>query len=266
MSLLQVENATKSFRVEKKWWKKERRMMALGGVSFSLQEGECVGIVGESGSGKSTLGKIILGLEAPDAGNIIFNGVDVNQATGKQMYAIRRNLQAVFQDSFSSLNPHRSASELISEPLLNFEHLTRSELSTKVAELLECVGLSSQDASKYPHQLSGGQQQRINIARALALNPKLIILDEAVSSLDMVIQTQILKLLMSLKEQFQLSYIFISHDIKATCFISDRLIVMEQGKIVEQLDNSKELHRLKEQASLRLIDAMLPHHPENRHN
>jgi nickel transport system ATP-binding protein len=264
MSLLEVAGLCKSYPKEGGSWNSSRRFVAVDNISFVLNEGECLGVVGESGSGKSTLGKLILGLEKPDEGRIQFLGTDVRQCSAKSLHRLRRNLQAVFQDFNRALNPRMKAGAIIGEPLRNFERLSPFEMRRKQGELLEAVGLSAEDADKYPHQFSGGQQQRLNIARALALRPKLIVLDEAVSSLDMMLQAQILELLAQLKERFALSYLFISHDIQATCSISDRLIVMNQGAIVETLDSMDRIETLCHHFSRRLLDARLAAHPAER--
>ncbi|MDF2959521.1 MAG: transporter related [Paenibacillus sp.] len=261
---MHISNITKSYGGGRRLWRNDKRFYAVRNVSFSLREGECLGIVGESGSGKSTLGKLILGLEKPDSGQCKFQGTDIHRASNKQVYTLQRDLQAVFQDSYSALNPRMTAGQIISEPLRNFERLSVSEMNRKQAELLDSVGLCAEDAAKYPHQFSGGQQQRLNIARAIALRPKLIVLDEAVSSLDMMIQGQIMEMLLDMKRRFGLSYLFISHDIKAACYISDRLMVMEGGAIAEKLENTARLDEFRHPASLRLLESQLPEHPDER--
>lgn len=261
MALLEVINVEKYYNQRKAFIKKELEIPVLQQISFSLQEGECLGIVGQSGSGKSTLGRIILGIENPTSGTVRFNNVNLYQASSKEKKGIRRNLQAVFQNSFNSFNPKQTISEIIEEPFLNFENFSKSERQRKVEELLHCVELDSHIANRYPSQLSGGQQQRVNIARAIAINPKLIVLDEAISSLDMVLQKKILQLLQSLQKQLKLSYIFISHDLNVTRFITDRIIVMHKGRLVEEINKNDSF---KHPASLELYNAILPLHPRDR--
>ncbi|WP_248925863.1 ABC transporter ATP-binding protein [Paenibacillus hamazuiensis] len=264
MKLLDVTNLSKSYVKERRLWGASQRFTALQRASFSLEPGECLGIVGESGSGKSTLGKLILGLEQPDEGAIRFQGADwLNGASGVR-YKLRRDLQAVFQNSGDALNPRMTARQIVAEPLLNYERLTKREIERACLDGLEAVGLSAADADKLPHQFSGGQQQRLCIARALALRPKLIVLDEAVSSLDRMLQTQILELLRRLRSEHKLSYIFISHDLKATRYLADRLIVMDRGEIVERLDRISNIGSLSHPASKRLLEAQLPEHPSGR--
>lgn len=256
MTLLEVHNLTKVYKYRHSLFQKAQEVTVLNNIEFSLQKGECVGIVGKSGSGKSTLSRIILGLEKPTAGNVYFNGLPVERNNSQ-----RKDLQAVFQNSLYSFNPTFTVAEIIEEPLLNFENFTQHERRNKVYELLECVELTKEIAAQYPSQLSGGQQQRVNIARAIALNPKCIILDEAISSLDMVLQKHILELLQKLKQQFELSYIFISHDLNVTRYICDRVLVIEEGCLVEELYKESSL---KHAASKELYEAMLPIHPRER--
>lgn len=242
-------------------FQRSKELPVLQNVTFSLREGECLGIVGQSGSGKSSLGRIILGMERPKNGDVLFQGVNVHNATGKQKVMVRRNLQAVFQNSYHSFNPKQTIFEILEEPLLNFEHFSKIERQQKISELLESVELEREIAQNYPSQLSGGQQQRVNIARALVLKPKLIILDEAISSLDMVLQKKILQLLQTLQKELKLAYIFISHDLQATRFMSDRILVMQQGQIVEEIGKGG-VHR--HIATRELHAAILPSHPRER--
>lgn len=264
MRLLEVTNVSKSYVMERRLWGTPQRFTALCRASFHIEPGECLGIVGESGSGKSTLGKLILGLEQPDDGAIQFQGANWLKGRAGERHKLRRDLQAVFQNSSNALNPRMSARQIVTEPLLNYERLTNRELERACLDNLEAVGLCAADAVKLPHQFSGGQQQRLCIARALVLRPKLIVLDEAVSSLDRMLQAQIMELLQLLRSEYKLSYIFISHDIKATRFLADRLVVMNRGEIVERLDHSPDFASLSHPASRRLLDAQLPEHPSER--
>lgn len=239
-------------------FKQGRKVQATKEVSLSLAAGECLGIVGESGSGKSTLGRIILGLEKPESGEVLFQGVNLYGKDSAPIRAVRRDLQVVFQDCFSSVNPRRMVGESIAEPLKNFIRLSAREELHRVGELLELVGLTPEDAAKYPHQFSGGQLQRVCIARAIALRPKLIVLDEAISSLDILVQAQILELLSNLRTELNMSYVFISHDLAAVAQLADRLAVMYAGEIVERLDTMEDIYRLSHPVSRALLSAVLP--------
>lgn len=261
MALLEVKNIGMHYAQIPFLFKRGQQSPVLQKATFSLQEGECLGIVGQSGSGKSTLGRIILGIERPTNGEVLFQGVNLYQATSKQKKMIRRDLQAVFQNSYHSFNPKQTIFDILEEPFLNFDHFSKSERQQKVRELLESVELEWTMAQNYPSQLSGGQQQRVNIARALALKPKLIVLDEAISSLDMILQKTIIQLLQTLQKERQLAYIFISHDLQATRFISDRILVMQQGQLVEEIGKDGAYHH---PASQELYNAILPSHPRER--
>lgn len=264
MSLLELEQVSRIYGNTGGFWTKNQPLHAVSGISFAMEEGERIGIAGESGSGKSTLGKLILGLERPDTGTIRFQGIDWLQASPRQRHRLRRNLQAVFQDYRHALNPRLTAGQVIAEPIRNYERLTAAELKRRQIELMEAVGLREPDLDKRPDQFSGGQQQRLNIARAIALRPKLIVFDEAVSSLDMLIQAQILELLNDLAQQFKLSYLFITHDLRAACCLCSRILVMEQGRIAESLDDPGQMGQLVHPASRKLLNAQLIEHPRER--
>ncbi|WP_373895263.1 ABC transporter ATP-binding protein [Virgibacillus sp. CBA3643] len=206
---------------------------AVDDVSVEIKKGETFGLVGESGSGKSTLGRVILRLLQPTEGEILFEGSDISLLSNRELRNYRKNMQIVFQDPFASLNTKMSVGELIEEPLLVQTSATRSERKEKCIELLEKVGMRASDRMKYPHEFSGGQRQRISIARALALNPKFIICDEPVSALDVSIQAQVLNLMADLQEEFNLTYLFIAHDLSVVKHISDRVAVMYLGRIAE---------------------------------
>lgn len=261
MTLLEVKNIEKYYAQRPFLFKRGQEAPVLENVTFSLQEGECLGIVGQSGSGKSTLGRIILGIERPTNGELIFQGVNLYEAPSKEKKMIRRNLQAVFQNSYHSFNPKQTIFEILEEPFLNFEHFSKAERQQKVRELLDCVELEWAMAQNHPSQLSGGQQQRVNIARALALKPKLIVLDEAISSLDMILQKTIIELLQRLQKELQLAYLFISHDLQATRFMSDRILVMQHGQLVEEIGKGGTYQHPASQA---LYNAILPSHPRER--
>ncbi|MEN3341928.1 MAG: hypothetical protein V7644_1332 [Actinomycetota bacterium] len=214
---------------------------AVDGVSLAVRRGETLGLVGESGCGKSTLGRAILRLYEPTAGRIIFDGQDVSHLGEAELRPLRRRMQMVFQDPFASLNPRHSVGRLVGEPLRAHGLATRSEAPRRVRELLEIVGLPGDAATRYPHEFSGGQRQRIGVARALAVNPDFVVADEPVSALDVSIQAQILNLLESLQDQFDLTYLFIAHDLAVVRHISDRIAVMYLGGIVE-VSQSDELY------------------------
>lgn len=263
-SLLEVSNISHQYQNRNQWFRKTQPTQVLKQISFTLEKGYCLGLLGMSGAGKSTLGNIILGLEKPVEGQILFEGQDIYRLDSQARHQIRRDLQVVFQDCYSAVNPLMTAAQIIGEPLDNYEKLTPVEHKQRVAELLEQVGLRVEDGSKRPHQFSGGQLQRINIARAIALNPKLIVLDESVSSLDMVNQGQILSLLAELKKNYQLSYLFVTHDIRAALTICDRIMVLDQGELVYQGYGDHSIMESKHPAVQQLVHAILPEHPSER--
>ena len=210
---------------------------AVDGVSLNILPGETLGLVGEYGCGKSTLGRLILRLEEPTSGDILFEGKSILGYDPKQIRALRREMQIIFQDPFSSLNPRKSVAHIVGEPLFVHGMTDRREREARVLELLEVVGLKREHMRRYPHQFSGGQRQRIGVARALALKPKLIICDEPVSALDVSIRGQVINLLQDLQKEFGLTYLFISHDLSVVEHISDRVAVMYLGKLVELADS-----------------------------
>ncbi len=235
-SILQVDNLVKHFPITRGilFKKKVGAVKAVDGVSFELHKGETLGIVGESGCGKSTLAKLLMRLEHPTAGRATLHGKDIFKMSGSELRRLRRNVQMVMQDPYTSLNPRMTVGDIIGEPFeIHPEVAPRGDRERKVQELLELVGLSPEHINRYPHQFSGGQRQRIGIARALALKPEVIVCDEPVSALDVSIQAQVVNLLESLQNELQLSYIFIAHDLSVVRHISDRVGVMYLGKIVE---------------------------------
>ncbi|MDR2569241.1 MAG: ATP-binding cassette domain-containing protein [Oscillospiraceae bacterium] len=231
--LLEAKNLKKYFKTKKGW------LHAVDDVDFSINKGETLGLVGESGCGKSTAGRVVLRLLEATDGEILFNGENIRNFNKKQMRSFRENAQIVFQDPFASLNPRMSVSEIIAEPLVvNKKDLSRAERYQKVKQLMETVGLAERLENVYPHELDGGRRQRIGVARALALNPSFIVLDEPVSALDVSIQAQILNLLDELQKEFGLTYLFVSHDLGVIKHTSDNIAVMYLGKIVEISDYS----------------------------
>ena len=232
--LLEVDRLTKTFQVPK-GPSGNTRLRALDGISLSLQRGETLGLVGESGCGKSTLARTLLMLERPDSGSVSFDGQDPFSMRGKELLAWRRRVQMVFQDPFASLNARMTAGEIISEPWTAHRDLYRTsrDREARIRELLSLVGLRPSDAKKSPQEFSGGQRQRIGIARALALNPDVIILDEPVSALDLSVQAQVLNLLNDLQQRLGVAYVFISHDLSVVRHVADRVAVMYLGRIIE---------------------------------
>jgi len=232
--LLEARNIVKHFSIKGGVFMKEiAAVKAVDGVSLTIEEGETVGLVGESGCGKTTFGRAILRLEEPTSGEIYFEGESILSYDKNKMQALREKMQIIFQDPFSSLNPRKTVSHIIGEPLLVHGIKGRKKREARVLELLQVVGLRKEHMRRYPHQFSGGQRQRIGVARALALQPKLIVCDEAVSALDVSIQAQVINLLEDLQDDFGLTYLFISHDLSVVEHVSDRVAVMYLGKIAE---------------------------------
>jgi ABC-type oligopeptide transport system ATPase subunit len=233
MPLVEVSHLSKHFTRDAGLFRSGTRVAAVDDVSFSIEEGETFALVGESGSGKTTTGRCMLRLVEPSSGEVRFRGENVLDFSKRRLREARRDMQIVFQDPYSSLNPRMRAREIVEEPLIIHKLGTRTERKTRVAELFRVVGLNPVHLERYPHQFSGGQRQRIGLARALALNPSFVILDEPVSALDVSVQAQVVNLLMDLQEQLQLTYLFIAHDLRLVEHICSRVAVMFLGKIVE---------------------------------
>ncbi len=234
MALLEVNHLKKYFQVS------SGILHAVDDVSFTLEEGKTLGVVGESGCGKSTLGKTIIRLTDPTSGKVVFDGQDVAGDSVKEFHKVRPNMQMIFQDPFASLDPRLTVTELIAEPMKIYKTGTKEEIYKRVKDLMDIVQLAERFANSYPHELDGGRRQRIGIARALALKPKFVVCDEPVSALDVSIQAQVLNLLQDLQEELKLTYMFITHDMSVVKHISDDIIVMYLGQIVEK-SSAKEL-------------------------
>jgi len=243
-TLLKVENLQKYFPIKKGILVQRHvgDVKAVDGVSFDIRRGETLGMVGESGCGKSTIGRTILRLLEPTKGKVTFEGKILNDLSGEEMRKMRSQMQMIFQDPYASLNPRMRVGDIIGEPILIHGISKRAEREKRVRKLLDVVGLSPYHGARYPHEFSGGQRQRIGIARALSVNPKLIVCDEPVSALDVSIQAQVINLLEDLQSEFNLTYLFIAHDLSVVKHISDRVVVMYLGKMVE-LSDSEELYR-----------------------
>jgi oligopeptide/dipeptide ABC transporter ATP-binding protein len=240
--LVEVKNLKKYFPVKTSMFKKGNQVVkAVDDVSFHIYKGETFGLVGESGCGKSTLGRTLNRLYDPTAGEIRFDGKDITKLNNKELQPYRNRMQMIFQDPYSSLNPHLTVEEIIDEPLEIHTKLSKSERKEKIIDILEKVGLKKEDIEKLPHEFSGGQRQRIGIARALSINPDFILCDEAISALDVSIQAQVINMLEDLQSELDLTYLFVAHDLSMVRHISDRIGVMYLGKIVE-ISKSEELY------------------------
>jgi peptide/nickel transport system ATP-binding protein len=236
---------------------------AVDGVSFSLEKGKTYGLVGESGSGKTTTGRAIIGLNEITDGQVFFEGNDITSRKSKTR-AMRKDIQMIFQDPYSSLNPRKRVLDIIAEPIRNFEKLTRNEERKRVQELLELVGMSPDSIHKYPHQFSGGQRQRIGVARAIALEPKLIIADEPVSALDVSVQAQVLNFMKEIQDELGLTYLFISHDLGVVKHMCDDISIMYRGRYVEQGTKEDIFNNPQHIYTKRLIAAIPDINPKNR--
>jgi len=257
MDLLETNNLKMHFPIKKGLFSKTGGVVkAVDGVSFNLKKEETLGLVGESGCGKTTVSRCLLRLIEPTDGQVNLEGSDILRLPKRELQQVRAHIQVIFQDPYASLNPRLSAGQIIAEPLKNYQNLTHRQLRDRVAFLMDKVGLMPEQSSRYPHQFSGGQRQRIGIARALALNPKIVVCDEPVSALDVSIQAQVINLLVSLQEEFGLSYIFIAHDLSVVEHISDRVAVMYLGKIVELASDREIYHHAQHPYTQALLSAV----------
>jgi oligopeptide/dipeptide ABC transporter ATP-binding protein len=265
MNVLEADALTKHFNARRGMFGGSRGVVrAVDNITFAIESGRTLGVVGESGCGKTTTAKLVLGLEEPTSGSIRFQGHDLQtlDSAGRKEY--RKSVQAVFQDPYASLNPRMRISDIISEPLVTNESVTPEKARRRVLKLLDLVGLPERSADFFPHEFSGGQRQRIAIARALALSPKLVVLDEPVSALDVSIRAQILNLLRDLQEELGLAYLFIAHDLAAVAHMSHVIVVMYLGKIVEMGDAQTLARAPKHPYTAALFSAALPSHPDER--
>jgi len=263
--LFEARNLTKHFPVRRGFLAKPLGVVrAVDGVNFSIGTGKTLGVVGESGCGKTTTAKLVLRLENPTGGSLLFDGQDISGLEGRDVMQYRKAVQAVFQDPFASLNPRMRVDAIIAEPLITHERLDSAEVDKRIARLIDLVGLPERSAKLFPHEFSGGQRQRIAIARSLAVSPRLVVLDEPVSALDVSIRAQILNLLRDLQAQLGLSYLFIAHDLAAVAHMSHTIAVMYLGQIVEIGDAATIATRPRHPYTQALFAAALPSHPSEQ--
>lgn len=264
-TILEVNNLKQYYPIKGGFFRRTiGQVKAVDGISFKINEGETMGLVGESGCGKSSAGRSILRLQTPTDGTVLFDGEDITKIQGRKLREARQGFQMVFQDPYASLNPLQMVGDIVAEPIKNYNKISKEELEKEVKALLVKVGLNTEDYYKYAHEFSGGQRQRVGIARALALKPKLIILDEPVSALDVSVQSQVLNLLDDLQAEFNLSYLFIAHDLSVVKHVSDFIGVMYLGHIVEQGPSDEIYNNPKHPYTQALISAIPEIDPEKR--
>lgn len=264
-TILEVNNLKQYYPIKGGFFRRTiGQVKEVDGISFKINEGETMGLVGESGCGKSSAGRSILRLQTPTDGTVLFDGEDITKIQGRKLREARQGFQMVFQDPYASLNPLQMVGDIVAEPIKNYHKISKEELEKEVKALLVKVGLNTEDYYKYAHEFSGGQRQRVGIARALALKPKLIILDEPVSALDVSVQSQVLNLLDDLQEEFNLSYLFIAHDLSVVKHVSDYIGVMYLGHIVEQGPSDEIYNNPKHPYTQALISAIPEIDPEKR--
>jgi len=266
-ALLQVKNLKQYFPVESGFFsKKNSYVKAVDDVSFNIYKGETLGLVGESGCGKSTTGKMLVNLLKPTSGEVIFQGQDISNLKGSKRRGLSKEIQIIFQDPYASLNPRMTIGDIIAEPIKVNNIYSKEEIEKNVLRLLDCVGLASYHRNRFPHEFSGGQRQRVGIARALAVNPSLIVCDEPVSALDVSIQAQVLNLLKDLQKEFDLTYLFIAHGLNVVKHISDRVGVMYLGKLLELADDKNLYSDPKHPYTQALLSAIPVPDPKRKKN
>ena len=232
--IIQIKDLKVHYPIRSGFWNRiTDYVRAVDGVSLSIKEGETYGLIGESGSGKSTIGKVIVGVEAATEGQILYKGKDITKSRNRKKLNYNKDVQMIFQDSMSSLNPRKRIEDIIAEPIRNFENLTTDEERKRVQELLDIVGMPSDAIYKFPHEFSGGQRQRIGVARAVATKPRLIVADEPTSALDLSVQAQVLNFMKQIQQQYNIAYLFISHDLGVVKHMSEDIAIMHRGRFVE---------------------------------
>lgn len=265
MALLSVENLKVHYPIKGGiFGRTVDHVKAVDGINIQVDKGKTYGLVGESGSGKTTTGRAVIGLNEKTEGNIMFEGEEISKQLRRAKTSLRKDIQMIFQDPYSSLNPRKRVFDIVAEPVRNFEKLNKKETMQRVEELMEIVGLDPESILKYPHQFSGGQRQRIGVARSIALNPKLVIADEPVSALDVSVQAQVLNFMQSIQQELDLTYIFISHDLGVIKHMCDRIGIMYKGRLVEEGTRDDIFNNPQHIYTRRLVAAIPDLDPNNR--